>query len=86
MNFARQRQRQRDMNIEKQRYLDQALINWMNENETYPPTLREAEMFRNYVSEYIEIRGIDDLQENLIPQLYNLFLIAIAKEVLNDSI
>ena len=77
------RQRELDL-IERQRDLDRVMINLMNEDETYPPTLQEAEMFRNYVSEYIEIRGIDDLQENLIPQFYNLFLIAIAKEVLND--
>ena len=74
------------MNIKQQRDLDQVMINLMNEDETYLPTLQEAEMFRNYVLEYIEISGKDDLQQNVIPQLFNLYFIDITKEILNDSI
>ena len=73
------------MNITTQRDLDQVMINLMNEDRTYLPTLQEAEMFRNYVLEYIEISGKDDLQQNVIPQLFNLYFIAIAREVLNDG-
>ena len=72
------------MNIKQQRDLDQVMINLMNEDETYLPTLQEAEMFRNYVLEYIEISGKDDLQQNVIPQLFNLYFIDITREVLND--
>ena len=72
------------MNIKQQRDLDQVMMNLMNEDRTYQPTLQEAEMFRNYVLEYIEISGKDDLQQNVIPQLFNLFLIDITKEILND--
>lgn len=72
------------MNIKQQRDLDQVMINLMNEDETYLPTLQEAEMFRNYVLEYIEISGKDDLQQNVIPQLFNLYFIDITKEILND--
>ena len=72
------------MNITTQRDLDQVMINLMNEDRTYQPTLQEAEMFRNYVLEYIDIWGIDDFQQDVIPQLYNLFFIDIAREVLND--
>ena len=72
------------MNIKQQRDLDQVMINLMNEDETYLPTLQEAEMFRNYVLEYIDISGKDDLQTNVIPQLFNLYLIDITKEILND--
>ena len=43
------------MNIARQRDLDQVMINLMNEDRTYLPTLQEAEMFRNYVLEYIDI-------------------------------
>ena len=74
------------MNIKQQRDLDQVMINLMNEDRTYLPTLQEAEMFRNYVLEYIEISGKDDLQQNVIPQLFNLYFIDITKEILNDSI
>ena len=74
------------MNIKQQRELDQFMINLMNEDETYLPTLQEAEMFRNYVLEYIDICGKDDLQTNVIPQLFNLYFIDITKEILNDSI
>ncbi len=74
------------MTIKQQRDLDQAMINLMNEDETYLPTLQEAEMFRNYVLEYIEISGKDELQTNVIPQLFNLYFIDITKEILNDSI
>ena len=74
------------MNIKQQRDLDQVLINWMNEDETYLPTLQEAEMFKNYILEYIDIMGKDDLQTNVIPQLFNLYFIDITKEILNDSI
>ena len=80
MNIKRQRER----DLEKQRYLDNALINWMNGDRIYLPTLQEAEMFRNYVLEYIEISGKDDLQQNVIPQLFNLYFIDITKEILND--
>lgn len=72
------------MTIKQQRDLDQVMINLMNEDETYLPTLQEAEMFRNYVLEYIEISGKDDLQQNVIPQLFNLYFIDITKEILND--
>lgn len=74
------------MNIKQQRDLDQVMINLMNEDETQLPTLQEAEMFRNYVLEYIDIWGKDDLQTNVIPQLFNLYFIDITKEILNDSI
>lgn len=74
------------MNIKQQRDLDQVMINLMNEDETYLPTLQEAELFKNYILEYIDIWGKDDLQTNVIPQLFNLYFIAIAKEILNDSI
>ena len=74
------------MNIKQQRDLDQVMINLMNEDRTYLPTLQEAEMFRNYVLEYIDISGKDDLQQNVIPQLFNLYFIDITKEILNDSI
>ncbi len=74
------------MTIKQQRDLDQAMINLMNEDETYLPTLQEAEMFKNYVLEYIEISGKDELQTNVIPQLFNLYFIDITKEILNDSI
>ena len=74
------------MNIKTQRELDQVMINLMNEDETQLPTLQEAEMFRNYVLEYIDIWGKDDLQTNVIPQLFNLYFIDITKEILNDSI
>ena len=74
------------MNITTQRDLDQVMMNLMNEDETYLPTLQEAELFRNYVLEYIEISGKDDLQTNVIPQLFNLYFIDITKEILNDSI
>ena len=69
----------------QQRDLDQVMINLMNEDRTYLPTLQEAEMFRNYVLEYIDISGKDDLQQNVIPQLFNLFFIDITKEILNDG-
>ena len=72
------------MNIKQQRDLDQVMINLMNEDETYLPTLQEAELFKNYVLEYIDISGKDDLQQNVIPQLFNLYLIDITKEILND--
>ena len=72
------------MNIKQQRDLDQVMINLMNEDRTYLPTLQEAEMFRNYVLEYIDISGKDDLQQNVIPQLFNLYFIDITREVLND--
>ena len=72
------------MNIKQQRDLDQVMMNVMNEDRTYQPTLQEAEMFRNYVLEYIEIYGKDDLQKNVIPQLFNLYFIDITKEILND--
>ena len=74
------------MNIKQQRDLDQVMMNWINEDETYLPTLQEAELFRNYVLEYIDISGKDDLQTNVIPQLFNLYFIDITKEILNDSI
>ena len=74
------------MNIKQQRELDQVMINLMNEDRTYLPTLQEAELFRNYVLEYIDIFGKDDLQKNVFPQLFNLYFIAITKEILNDSI
>ena len=70
------------MTIKQQRDLDQVMINLMNEDRTYLPTLQEAEMFRNYVLEYIDIRGKDDLQQNVIPQLFNLYFIDITREVL----
>ena len=73
------------MNIMQQRDLDQVMINLMNEDRTYLPTLQEAEMFRNYVLEYIDISGKDDLQQNVIPQLFNLYFIDITKEILNDG-
>ena len=72
------------MNIKQQRDLDQVMMNLMNEDETYLPTLQEAELFRNYVLEYIDISGKDDLQTNVIPQLFNLYFIDITKEILND--
>ena len=72
------------MNIKQQRKVDLVLINWMNEDRTYLPTLQEAELFRNYVLEYIDIWGEDDFQEDVIPQLFNLYFIDIAKEILND--
>ena len=72
------------MNIKQQRELDQVLMNWMNEDETYLPTLQEAELFKNYILEYIDIFGKDDLQQDVIPQLFNLYLIDITKEILND--
>ena len=71
------------MNITTQRDLDQVMMNLMNEDRTYQPTLQEAEMFRNYVLEYIDISGKDDLQQNVIPQLFNLYFIDITKEILN---
>ena len=70
------------MTIKQQRDLDPVMMNWLNEDET--PTLQEAEMFRNYVLEYIDISGKDDLQQNVIPQLFNLYFIDITKEILND--
>ena len=72
------------MTIKQQRELDQVLMNLMNEDETYLPTLQEAELFKNYILEYIDIFGKDDLQKDVIPQLFNLFLIDITKEILND--
>lgn len=72
------------MNIKQQRDLDQVMINLMNEDRTYLPTLQEAEMFKNYILEYIDISGKDDLQTNVIPQLFNLYFIDITREVLND--
>ena len=72
------------MNIKQQRDLDQVMMNLMNEDRTYQPTLQEAEMFKNYILEYIDISGKDDLQQNVIPQLFNLYLIDITKEILND--
>ena len=72
------------MTIKQQRQLDQVLMNWMNEDETYLPTLQEAELFKNYILEYIDIFGKDDLQQDVIPQLFNLYLIDITKEILND--
>ena len=72
------------MNIMQQRDLDQVMMNLMNEDRTYQPTLQEAEMFKNYILEYIEISGKDDLQQNVIPQLFNLYFIDITKEILND--
>ena len=72
------------MTIKQQRQLDQAMINIMNEDETYLPTLQEAELFKNYILEYIDIFGKDDLQQDVIPQLFNLYLIDITKEILND--
>lgn len=74
------------MTIKQQRDLDQVMINLMNEDETYLPTLQEAELFRNYVLEYIDIWGKDDVQTDVIPHLFNLYFIAITKEILNDSI
>lgn len=74
------------MTIKQQRDLDQVMINLMNEDETYLPTLQEAELFKNYILEYVDIWGKDALQTNVIPQLFNLYFIAIAKEILNDSI
>ena len=72
------------MTIKQQRDLDQVMINLMNEDETYLPTLQEAELFKNYILEYIDIFGKDDFQETVIPQLFNLYLIDITKEILND--
>ena len=72
------------MTIKQQRELDQVLMNLMNEDETYLPTLQEAELFKNYILEYIDIWGKDDLQQDVIPQLFNLYLIDITKEILND--
>ncbi len=72
------------MNITTQRDLDQVMMNLMNEDRTYQPTLQEAEMFKNYILEYIDIFGKDDLQQDVMPQLFNLYLIAITKEILND--
>ena len=72
------------MTIEQQRQLDQAIINVINEDSTYLPTLEEAEIFRNYALEYIDIWGIDDFQEDIMPQLFNLYFIIIAKEILNE--
>ena len=72
------------MTIKQQRELDQVLMNLMNEDETYLPTLQEAELFKNYILEYIDIWGKDDLKQNVIPQLFNLYLIDITKEILND--
>ena len=72
------------MNIKQQRDLDHVKMNLMNGDRTYLPTLQEAEMFRNYVLEYIEISGKDDLQQNVIPQLFNLYFIDSTKEILND--
>ena len=74
------------MNIKQQRDLDHFMINLMNEDETYLPTLQEAELFKNYILEYIDIFGKEDLQTNIIPQLFNLYFIDITKEILNDSI
>ena len=74
------------MTIKQQREVDQYVINLINEDETQLPTLQEAELFRNYVLEYIDIFGKDDLQKNVFPQLFNLYLIDITKEILNDSI
>lgn len=74
------------MTIKQQRDLDQVMINLMNEDETYLPTLQEAELFKNYILEYIDISGKDVFQTNVIPQLFNLYFIAITKEILNDSI
>ena len=78
-----ERQKQLEQ-LKQQRDLDLVLINSMNEDETYLPTLQEAELFRNYILEYIDIWGEDDLRENLIPQLLNLYFIDITKEILND--
>ena len=72
------------MTIKQQRELDQAIINVINEDSTYLPTLEEAEIFRNYVLEYIDIWGEDDFQEDIMPQLFNLYFIDVAKEILND--
>ena len=74
------------MTIKQQRDLDQVMMNLMNEDRTYQPTLQEAEMFKNYILEYIDISGKDDLQQNVIPQLFNLYFIDITKEILNDFI
>ena len=72
------------MNIKKQRDLDQVLLTWVNGDRTCLPTLEEAELFKNYILEYIDIFGKDDFQETVIPQLFNLYLIDITKEILND--
>ena len=72
------------MNIKQQRDLDEFMINLMNEDETCQPTLLEAELFKKYILEYIDIFGKDDLEENVIPQLFNLYLIDITNEILND--
>ena len=72
------------MNIKQQRDLDQVMMNWMNEDETYLPTLQEEELFKNYILEYIDIFGKDDFQQNVFPQLFNLYLIHTTKEILND--
>ena len=71
------------MNITTQRDLDQVMMNLMNEDRTYQPTLQEAEMFRNYVLEYIDISGKDDLQQNVVPQLFNLYFIDIPTTTTN---
>ena len=84
MNIKLLKQQRLLMNIKQQRKVNPVLFNWMNEDITYQPTSRETELFRNYILEYIDIWGEDDLQENLIPQLHNLYFIDIAKEVLND--
>ena len=70
------------MTIKQQRDLDPVMMNWLNEDET--PTLQEAELFRNYVLEYIDIWGKDDFQQNVFPQLFNLYFIDITKEILNE--
>ena len=72
------------MNIKQQKDLDHVLLTWVNEDRTCLPTLEEAELFKNYILEYIDIFGKDDLQTNVIPQLFNLYFIDITKEILND--
>ena len=62
------------------------ILLYINEEELQAPTLQEAELFRTYVLEYIDIFGKDDFQTNVFPQLFNIYFIDTAKEILNDSI
>ena len=73
------------MTIKQQMDLDHFLINMINKELTQALTLQEDEIFRNFVLGYIDIWGEDDFQTDVMPQLFNVYFIDIAKEILNDS-
>lgn len=70
------------MTIKQQRDLEPVMKNWLDEDEL--PTLQEIKSFKNYILDYIYIFGKDDFRTNVMPQISNLYFIAIAKAALND--